>query len=98
MTHTRWRRPGASATTFIASGRLEGDRPGIGCAPVRIGDHCCIRTSALVLTGVRIGPGTVVAAGSVAVSDLPPFTVAAGNPARVVRSVGSSPVRPGLAR
>lgn len=74
---------------LIASGRLEGDRPGIGRAPVWIGDHCWIGTNALVLKGVRIGPGTVVAAGSVVVADLPPFTLAAGNPARVVRSVGS---------
>ncbi len=74
---------------LIASGRLEGDRPGIGRAPVWIGDHCWLGTNGLVLKGVRIGPGTVVAAGSVVVSDLPPFTLAAGNPARVVRSLSS---------
>lgn len=74
---------------LIASGRLAGDRPGIGRAPVWIGDHCWLGTNALVLKGVRIGPGTVVAAGSVVVSDLPPFTLAAGNPARVVRNLAS---------
>jgi acetyltransferase-like isoleucine patch superfamily enzyme len=74
---------------LIASGRLEGDRPGIGRAAVWIGDHCWIGTNSLVMKGVRIGPGSVVAAGSVVVSDVPPFTVAAGNPARVVRSLAS---------
>ena len=74
---------------LIAVGRLEGDRPGIGRAPVWIGDHCWIGTNAVVLKGVRIGPGTVVAASSVVATDLPPFTLAAGNPARVVRSLSS---------
>lgn len=75
---------------LIAVGLLNGDRPGIGRAPVSIGDHCWIGTNAVVLKGVRIGPGTVVAASSVVASDLPPFSLAAGNPARVVRSVASN--------
>lgn len=74
---------------LIAVGRLKGDRPGIGRAQVSIGDHCWIGTNAVVLKGVRIGPGTVVAAGSVVAADLPPFSLAAGNPAKVVRSLGS---------
>jgi acetyltransferase-like isoleucine patch superfamily enzyme len=72
---------------LIAVGRLKGERPGIGRAAVSIGDHCWIGTNAIVVKGVRIGPGTVVAAGSVVASDLPPFTLAAGNPARVIRSL-----------
>ena len=75
---------------LIAVGRLRGERPGIGRAAVSIGDHCWIGTNAVVLKGVRIGPGTVVAASSVVASDLPPFTLAAGNPARVVRSLASN--------
>lgn len=69
---------------LIASRRLEGERPGIGRAPVWFGDHCWIGTNGLVMKGVRIGPGTGIAAGSVVVSDLPPFTLAPGNPARVI--------------
>lgn len=76
---------------LIASTRMQGDRPGIGRAPVWIGDHCWIGTNGLVMKGVRIGPGSVVAAGSVVVSDLPPFTLAAGNPARVIRSLIQEP-------
>ena len=74
---------------LIAVGRMQGDRPDIGRAPVWIGDHCWIGTNAVVMKGVRIGPGTVVAASSVVAADLPPFTLAAGNPARVVRSLVS---------
>lgn len=39
----------------------------------------------MILPGVRIGAGAVVAAGSVVTKDVPPKCVAAGNPARVVR-------------
>jgi virginiamycin A acetyltransferase len=42
--------------------------------------------SALVLPGVTIGHGAVVAAASVVARDVPPYAVVAGNPARVVRS------------
>lgn len=44
-----------------------------------------VATGATVLAGVRIGRGTVVAAGSVVTRDLPPGVLAAGVPARVVR-------------
>jgi maltose O-acetyltransferase len=41
----------------------------------------------IVLPGVTIGENTVVGAGSIVTRDLPPNVVAAGNPARVVRSL-----------
>jgi acetyltransferase-like isoleucine patch superfamily enzyme len=48
---------------------------------VWIGFDCC------VLPGVRIGEGSVVGARSVVVEDIPPYTIAAGNPARAVRGL-----------
>ncbi|TNE61939.1 MAG: CatB-related O-acetyltransferase [Alphaproteobacteria bacterium] len=39
----------------------------------------------LVMPGIKIGHGAIVAAGSVVTSDIPPYAIAAGNPARVVR-------------
>ncbi|ENY70687.1 acetyltransferase [Aeromonas diversa CDC 2478-85] len=51
-------------------------------------DHVWLATGVMVMAGVRIGRGTVVAAGSVVTRDLPPNVVAAGNPARVIRSLG----------
>jgi len=53
--------------------------------PVMIGDHVWIGLNCIVLPGVTIGEGTVVGAGSVVTRDLPPFTVAGGNPARVLK-------------
>ncbi len=52
---------------------------------VRIGNGVWIGTGATILAGVTIGDGAVVAAGSVVTADVPSRTVAAGNPARVVR-------------
>ena len=42
-------------------------------------------TSALVLPGVTIGDGAVVAGGGVVAADVPPYAVVGGNPARVIR-------------
>ena len=46
-----------------------------------------LATGVTVTAGVRIGRGTVVAAGSVVTRDLPPFVLAGGVPARVIRSL-----------
>ena len=54
--------------------------------PVEIGANCWIGMGALILPSVRIGDGCVVGAGSVVVKDLEAYTVAVGNPARVVKS------------
>ncbi|PTR13899.1 acyltransferase (plasmid) [Cereibacter azotoformans] len=55
--------------------------------PVRIGDHGWIGAGATILKGVTVGEGAIVAAGSVVTRDVAPFTLVAGNPARVLRSL-----------
>jgi virginiamycin A acetyltransferase len=50
-----------------------------------VGNDVWLGYRALVLPGVTIGHGSVVAAASVVPRDVPPYTVVAGNPARVVR-------------
>jgi acetyltransferase-like isoleucine patch superfamily enzyme len=52
--------------------------------PVVIGDDIFIGTRAIVMKGVTIGDGSIVGAGSVVTSDIPPRSIAAGVPARVV--------------
>lgn len=56
-------------------------------APVVIEDDVWIGTNCMVLKGVTIGRGAVIAAGAVVTKDVPPFTVAAGNPARVIKQI-----------
>jgi acetyltransferase-like isoleucine patch superfamily enzyme len=52
--------------------------------PITIKDNVWIGTRAMVLQGVTIGEGAVVAAGSVVTRDVQPFTIVAGVPARVI--------------
>ncbi len=57
-------------------------------APIVLEENVWIGDGTIVCKGVRIGANTVVGAGSVVVQDLPPNSIAAGNPARVVRPLG----------
>jgi len=56
-------------------------------AEVVLGDNVWVGDSAIICKGVRIGENTIVGAGAVVASDLPPNSVAAGNPARVIRQL-----------
>lgn len=53
--------------------------------PVRIGNDVWIGNDAAILSGVTIGNGAVVAARAVVTRDVAPYTIVAGNPARVIR-------------
>ncbi|HLO47639.1 MAG TPA: Vat family streptogramin A O-acetyltransferase [Kamptonema sp.] len=50
-----------------------------------IGNDVWIGYESLIMPGVKIGDGAIVAARSVVVSDIPPYTVAGGNPARTIK-------------
>jgi maltose O-acetyltransferase len=52
---------------------------------VTIGDDVWLGARAIVLAGVSIGRGAVIAAGAVVTRDVPPYAVVGGNPARVLR-------------
>jgi len=55
--------------------------------PVRIGDNCWFGVNCVVTSGVTIGERCVIGANSVVTQDLPPFSIAAGAPAKVLREV-----------
>lgn len=54
--------------------------------PIIIEDDVWIGTGCIILPGVRIGKGSVVAAGSVVTKSMPPMSICAGNPAKVIKS------------
>jgi acetyltransferase-like isoleucine patch superfamily enzyme len=60
---------------------------GITTQGITIEDGAWIGGGAILLDGVRVGRNAVVGAGAVVTRDVPPFTVAVGNPARVVRDL-----------
>ena len=65
---------------------------GITAEGIAIEDDVWIGSGAIITDGVRVGKGAVVAAGAVVTEDVPPHTVAAGVPARVVREIDGQEV------
>jgi len=57
--------------------------------PIRIERNVWIGFDACVLPGVTIGEGSIVGARSVVTANVPPFTIVAGNPARIIRKLDS---------
>ena len=55
--------------------------------PIHIGENVWLGANVTVLGGVTIGDNAVIAAGAVVTKNIPPNTVAAGVPARVVRTL-----------
>lgn len=55
--------------------------------PVVIEDGVVVGANAVILEGVRVGEGAVVAAGAIVTKDVPPNTVVAGTPAKVIKEI-----------
>jgi len=55
--------------------------------PVIIEDDVVIGANVVVLEGVRVGKGSVIGAGAVVTQDIPPYSVATGVPARVIKQI-----------
>jgi len=74
-----------NAHTVDAAARRAGKAPKPeDVREVRIGDHVWIGMQCMIFPGVRIGEGAVVSGGSVVRNHVPPYSVVAGNPARVM--------------
>lgn len=70
------------------------EAPSRPALPVKIGRNVWIGFDVCILPGVTIGDGSVIGARSVVFSDVPAFSVAAGNPAKVLRSLTPHEARP----
>ncbi|MCC8171254.1 MAG: acyltransferase [Parabacteroides sp.] len=60
-------------------------RQGVSVSPIRIDDDVWIGANCTVTAGVHIGKHVVIAAGSVVTKNIPAYSIAAGNPARVIK-------------
>jgi acetyltransferase-like isoleucine patch superfamily enzyme len=78
-----------------ALGQPIGRQPLVSKGDIVIDDDAWLGTGVIVLAGVRIGSGAVVAAGTVVTRDIPADAIAAGVPARVVGTRRSPADRPG---
>jgi acetyltransferase-like isoleucine patch superfamily enzyme len=77
---------GCSIASITHSEQIATRRIGIE-ALVTIEEDCWLGTGAIVLPGVRIGKGSIIGAGAVVTKDIPPYSMAIGVPARVVRYI-----------
>ncbi len=71
--------------------RIDG---GVDARPIHIGHTVWIGFDACVMPGVTIGEGAIVGARSVVTEDVEPFTIVAGNPARMIRRIEADGSRP----
>lgn len=67
------------------SGRFPGESDFPGRGDTVVGNDVWLGYEALLMPGVAIGDGAIVAARAVVADDVPPYAIAAGNPARIVR-------------
>jgi acetyltransferase-like isoleucine patch superfamily enzyme len=59
---------------------------------IKICKNAQIGTRAMLLPGVTVGEGAVVAAGAVVTKDVPPYTIVGGNPAKVIKNLNSQEI------
>jgi acetyltransferase-like isoleucine patch superfamily enzyme len=74
-------------TTFPFYSRLveRSTRDALVRGPIIIEDEVWLGTNALIMSGVRIGKGAIVAAGAIVTKDVPPYAIVGGNPARIIK-------------
>jgi len=77
--------PGLYRSNASAAVPFGGTAPFDEYLPIRIGNDVYIGTRAMILDGVEIGDGAVVAAGAVVTKDVPAYAIVGGTPARVLK-------------
>lgn len=79
-----------SSTHNFADPDVAIEAQGVTAKITVIGDDVWIGAHSVVVGGVEIGPHSVIGAGSIVLNDIPPYSIAAGAPARVVRTRNSN--------
>lgn len=66
------------------------DRPLVTKGPVVIGDRVWIGDKVTILPGVTVGEGSVIGANAVVTKDIPPYCIAGGNPAKIIKQINGT--------
>lgn len=74
-----------SFSTYPFEKRCFGRNEAICKGPITVKDDVWIGTNAIILSGITLGQGCVVAAGAVVEKDVPPYAIVGGVPARIIR-------------
>ncbi|MES2567368.1 MAG: DapH/DapD/GlmU-related protein [Bacteroidota bacterium] len=75
-------------TTYYIQQRVFGEKTGVDAVSkgaIIIGNDVWIGTQSVILTGVQIGNGSVIAANSVVTENVPPYSIVGGTPAKLIR-------------
>jgi virginiamycin A acetyltransferase len=74
-------------TTYPLHSKLIGRTPldAVSRGPIVVEDEAWIGSNAIVMSGVSIGKGAIVAAGAIVTKDIPPYAIVGGNPAKIIR-------------
>ena len=67
-------------------GKLIREQPLVSKGPIIIEDNCWLSFGVIILSGVHIGKGAVIGAGSVVTHDIPENSIACGSPAKVIKT------------
>ena len=59
---------------------------------IKIGDHCWIGASSIIMPGVNLGDFCIVAANSFVNNSFPPYTIIGGNPAKIIRKFSNEEI------
>lgn len=62
---------------------------GVTTAPITVEDDCWIGANVVLVAGVTVGKHCIIAAGSIVTKSVPPYSIAAGNPAKVIKQYNS---------
>jgi acetyltransferase-like isoleucine patch superfamily enzyme len=76
--------------------KLSPEQDALTKGPIVIEDEVWIGTRAIILSGVKIGKGAIIAAGSVITKDVPPYAIVGGNPAKIIKYRFSEEIRDAL--
>lgn len=74
----------SSDVNIVTIAKLSTNKTSAEAKPVVIEDNAWIGTRAVIMPGVTVGQGAVVAAGAIVLRDVPPLAVVVGSPARAV--------------